>query len=269
MILLAGHYCHDTLLSNAEGGATREHRALGGSSAYASAILEAAGAPYEVIAKVGPDFLYAAQVHRPARVVAGARTTSFVDDYRGGARTSRVTARCEPIAPGDLPGRAEISIACGIAGEIGAATLQRLRAISDVVLADAQGLLRRIGPDGEVTLGPLPDGAAAQLDVLKASREEAALLDVAALRQELTLLVTDGPRGSTVLTRGEEVHLAAVPAGEVDATGAGDCFLAGVALGLHRGLSLVEAARLGNLCGALAVAQVGIPRASELRERLR
>ena len=54
-ILVAGHYCHDTLLSNAG-----EHHALGGSAAYASAILDALGEPCTVAAKVGEDFLYAA-----------------------------------------------------------------------------------------------------------------------------------------------------------------------------------------------------------------
>ena len=56
-ILVVGHYCHDTLLSNAG-----EHRTLGGSAAYASAVLEVLGEPYEVVSKVGPDFLYPAQV---------------------------------------------------------------------------------------------------------------------------------------------------------------------------------------------------------------
>src|SRR5712671_2032682 len=51
-ILVVGHYCHDTLFGNAG-----THRTVGGTAAYASAILEALGESHEVVAKVGEDFL--------------------------------------------------------------------------------------------------------------------------------------------------------------------------------------------------------------------
>src|SRR5947209_10702891 len=112
VILVAGHYCHDTLLSNA--GTTR---ALGGSAAYASAVLDALGEPFQTVSKVGADFLYAAQVARPPRRTAGP-TTAFIDDYRGETRTGRVEALCDPIEPADLAGRFDVGIACAIAGEL-------------------------------------------------------------------------------------------------------------------------------------------------------
>jgi 1D-myo-inositol 3-kinase len=257
-ILVAGHYCHDTLVSNAG-----VHRALGGSAAYASAVLEAAGVSYEVVSKAGRDFLYAAQVFRQP-LITSERTTSFIDDYRFGERVSTVESVADPIEPADLRGRFAIGLACAVAAEIGPETLLQLRKICGLVLADAQGLLRRIGPRGEVELGPLPEGAAGCIDYLKASRSEAALLDVPLLRTRLTLLITDGSRGATLVTRSEETHVPAVPAVEVDATGAGDCFLAGFAVALSRGLAPLAAMRFANHCGALAVAQVGLPRLSAL-----
>ena len=257
-ILVAGHYCHDTLVSNAG-----VHLALGGSAAYASAVLEAAAVPYQVVSKAGADFLYAAQVFRQP-TITGARTTSFIDDYRFGERVSTLEAVSDPIEPADLRGRFELGIACAVAGEIGPATLARMREVCGVVLADAQGLLRRIGPRGEVALGPLPGGAEACIDFLKASRSEAVLLDIPRLRQRLSLLITDGARGSTLITRTEETHIPAVPAIEIDATGAGDCFLAGVAVALTRGLGPLAAMAFANRCGALAVAQVGLPRLAAL-----
>ena len=244
MILVAGHYCHDTLLSNAG-----THRALGGSAAYASAILDALGEPYEVAAKAGPDFLYAAQVTRQPRIVPG-RTSSFVDDYRSGERRDHVDAVCEAIEPGDLQGEYDVGIACAITGEVPPRTLARIREISRIVLADAQGLLREIAPGGDVLLRPLHPDAPDQIDFLKASRSEAALLDVDALRRRLTLIVTDGPRGCTLITASDETHVPAFPAQEKDPTGAGDCFLAGFAVGLARGLDPLEAARIGAYCGA-------------------
>ena len=260
-ILVAGHYCHDTLLNNAG-----THRALGGSAAYASAILEALQEPYEVAAKVGADFLYAAEVLRPARVVAGP-TSSFVDDYREGERRDHVEAVCEPLHPEDISGAYQVGIACAITGEVPLPTLRRIRQVCRVVVADAQALLREITPRGEVVLRPLYPEAASHLDYLKASRGEAALLDLPALRRRLTLIITDGARGCTLLTATSETHVAPFPADEKDPTGAGDCFLAGFAVGLARGLGPLRAARLGAFCGARAVEQIGVPRLTPAQAR--
>jgi 1D-myo-inositol 3-kinase len=259
-ILVVGHYCHDTLLSK-----TGEHRALGGSASYASAILEALGEPYEVAAKVGPDFLYAAEVNKPPLVVAGARTTSFIDDYRSGERIGRVEAVCDPIRPSDLRGEHAVGMVCAIAGEIPVETLQRLRQISRIVVADAQALMREIGPGGEVLLRPAH--SLEHIDYLKASRGEAALLDLPALRKRLRVIVTDGARGCTLLTAQSEVHVPAFHADEIDPTGAGDCFLAGFAVGLARGHDDLRAARIGAFCGARAVEQLGVPRLSPAQAR--
>ena len=255
-ILVVGHYCHDTLVRNAS-----VHQVLGGSSAYASAILAALGEAHEVVAKVGDDFRYAHEVSRKPAVVPG-RTTAFVDAYRGAVRTERVDAVAPAIEPEELCGTWDVGLACAIAGEIPLRTLQRLRQISRIVLVDAQSILREVTGRGEVVLRPPEPGATEAIDVLKASRDEAQVLDVAALRKRLTLIVTDGARGCTVLDREGQLSIAAYPAEEKDATGAGDCFLAGVAAGLARGLPVEEAARLGSWCGARAVEHVGVPRLS-------
>jgi 1D-myo-inositol 3-kinase len=253
-ILVVGHYCHDTLIGNA---GTR--RALGGSAAYASAILDALGEPHEVVAKVGRDFLYAQDVSRKPLVVGG-RTTTFVDDYRGPDRSERVEAIAEAIDAADLPAGFDIGLACAVAGEIPLRTLRRLREVTRVVIADAQSILREVSADGEVILRAPPTEAFEAIDVLKASRKEADALDVAALRGKLTLLITDGPRGCALLTRVTATAIAAFDAEEKDPTGAGDCFLAGFAAGIARGLPPAAAARLGAWCGARAVEHVGVPR---------
>lgn len=254
MILVAGHYCHDTLLGNA--GA---QRALGGSAAYASAILEALGEPHRVVAKVGEDFLYGGEVSQKPLVVPG-RTTAFIDDYRGPERQQRVEAVAPPLEPSDLQGNYRLALACAIAGELPLRTLQRLRRISGTVVADAQSILREIVADGRVVLRAPEVEALEAIDFLKASRAEAEALDIPSLRKRLTLLITDGPRGCTVLGPGLELQVDADPAEERDPTGAGDCFLAGFAAGLARGVPLEKALRLGAWCGARAVEHVGVPR---------
>jgi 1D-myo-inositol 3-kinase len=257
-ILVVGHYSHDTLLFPAG-----ERRVLGGSAAYASAILEALGVPHEVVAKVGADFLYAAQVSRAPIVIPTARTTTFIDDYRSGERVGRVEAACEPILPSDLSGEHEVGMACAIAGEIPVGTLQRIHHICRIVIADAQAVMRDIGPRGELRLRPPEPAALEQIHYLKANGAEAQLLDLPALRRRVTLLLTHGARGATLLTRDEEIPIPAFPAEEVDPTGAGDCFLAGFAAGIARGDDPSQAARIGAWCGARAVEQVGVPRLTQ------
>lgn len=256
MILVCGHYCHDLLIAR-DGTQTR---ALGGSASYAAAVLDAFAEPYRVAAKAGPDFRYAARLTHPPRIVA-APTTRFVDDYREDERHERVEAVCDALAPDDLPtGPFDVGLAFGVAGEVPAPVLERLRAICRVVLADAQSLMRTIASDGTVLLRAAEPAALAQLDWLKASRAESALLDVHRLRERIGIVVTDGARGCTVLTATSGIHVPATPAAEVDPTGAGDCFLTGFAIGLRRGWSAERAAALGSWCGARAVEQLGVPR---------
>ena len=123
---------------------------LGGSAAYISAILTALGAEFRTVSKVGADFRYRDQVSF-SPIVEGARSTSFIDDYRSGERQETLEAAGPRIEPGDLEGSYKIAIACAVAGEISPETLLALRARSELVLADAQGLVRAFGPGGVVT----------------------------------------------------------------------------------------------------------------------
>ena len=66
-----------------------------------------------------------------------------------------------------------------------------------------------------------------------------------------------GAAGSLLYREGESV---AVPAGQVaviDTTGAGDAYLGGLLAGLHHGLDLENAAKLGNACGGACCEQIG------------
>jgi 1D-myo-inositol 3-kinase len=249
-ILVAGHYCHDTLLRK-----SGQTRALGGSASYVSAVFDAFGAPYDVVAKVGTDFRYSVT---KSPIVTSGRTTSFIDDYRSGERIETCEAVCEALSAADLGnGSYDVGMACAVSGEVTLEVLKRMREMCRFLIADAQGLLREIGPNGEVHLRPMPASAPGLLDVLKASAKEVALIDASLVR---ALLITDGPRGCRLIAGRKEMHIEAFPAIERDPTGAGDCFLAGVAIGLSSGWELAKAARLGSWCGARAVESIGVPR---------
>ena len=259
-ILIAGHYCHDTIV-----GKAGRHEVLGGSAAYSSAVLGALGVSCSVVAKVGADFRYRRQV-AGAPIVEGPRTTSFVDDYSAGERSETLEAVCAPIRPEEIELPADVAIACPIAGELPPATLLKLRSVSRLLVADAQGLIRAFGPRGEVTNRPLAETPFAplldRLDYLKLSASEARGVDLDALCRQTRVIVTDGPAGSTLYGAGPPVRVPAFPAEERDSTGAGDCFLAGFAAGLHLRWPVERALRLASFCGARAVEQVGIPRLS-------
>jgi 1D-myo-inositol 3-kinase len=258
-ILLVGNYCHDTLIHLQQ----PPSYALGGSVAYISAILDPLNLDYEVISKVGKDFKYLSQVTKRPQVIETARTTAFIDDFTEGDRKGRVECQCEPIFPEEIQVRAEVALVGGIAGEISPATLEAICRTSKRVLCDAQSLVRQIQPNGEVVhrclegSGFLP--LLSQIEYLKVSEQEAEVMDLQQIRQKTRILLTRGEKGFTLLEKDSQHDFPAVQVESIDPTGAGDCFLAGFALGLLLDRSLQECAQLATLCGALAVQSVGIP----------
>ena len=71
------------------------------------------------------------------------------------------------------------------------------------------------------------------------------------------VVVKRGACGASALVEGREYHAPTEPVEVIDATGAGDCFNAGFLYGLHKGRSIEECLRYGNVCGGLSVAVPG------------
>ena len=80
-----------------------------------------------------------------------------------------------------------------------------------------------------------------------------------AVRDDVALTaVTQGEKGSTVVTREETRDVAAHAIDElVDTTGAGDLYAAGFLHGLTNGRSMVDCARLGGLAAAEVIQHIG------------
>ncbi|KAH6810523.1 pfkB-like carbohydrate kinase family protein [Perilla frutescens var. frutescens] len=263
--LVVGNYCHDVLMK--DGVVLAE--SLGGAAAFISAVLDGAALPSTFVSKVGPDFAYA--VTRSPFVSLSSKTTVFHAHFSSQVqRHDRVLKRvrsCEPITPLDLPDsrRFEFGLAVGVAGEILPETLEKMLDICDTVFVDVQALIRAFDPiDGTVSLVHLRDSGFGHLigriGFLKASSDEAPYVGVEAVRKECCVVVTNGEDGCTVYNRNVEHQIAPFPTVQVDPTGAGDSFLGGLVVGLVEGMTVPDAALLGNFFGSLTVGQLGLPK---------
>ena len=87
----------------------------------------------------------------------------------------------------------------------------------------------------------------------RTGRDEEGLLELAEI-----VVTTLGRHGSRIATRGKKFEIpAATPLREVDPTGAGDAYRAGLVAGLLRELDVEVAGRVASLAGTYAVEQVG------------
>ncbi|WP_329239721.1 carbohydrate kinase family protein [Actinoallomurus sp. NBC_01490] len=96
----------------------------------------------------------------------------------------------------------------------------------------------------------------------------------AAIEHQVYLMVTDGPRGWTLLTpTGERHDGEAIKVDTVDATGAGDCFAGTYCAELDRGTAPLDAARFAAVAAGLSCtrpgARDGMPRREAVGAYLR
>jgi sugar/nucleoside kinase (ribokinase family) len=189
-----------------------------------------------------------------AAVVLPAETTSgFAIDHEGEARTMGVTAEGAPWMPDDAAAVAAdvlwVHVAPLLRGEFPAETLAALAAGRRLSL-DGQGLVRL------PAVGPLREdrhfdpAVLEHVTVLKLSEHEAAILaggrfdlDAAVRLGVPEVLLTLGSRGAVVFADGRATPVERGRPVHVHATGAGDTFAIGYAVGRLDGLGPGEAGR--------------------------
>lgn len=89
-------------------------------------------------------------------------------------------------------------------------------------------------------------------------KQKTGLDEAAILAGSDALIVTKGEHGSTIITKGQQVNVAAVtPKKIVDPTGVGDAFRGGLMKGLASGLSYVESAQIGSVAATYALEHLG------------
>ncbi len=238
-------------------------RVPGGSAWYAARALAALGAPPRLLTSAGPDFPRGALDGIEAEVVPSPATTVFANTYgRDGARTQRVLSRATALDPARLPAAwraADVLLLVPVVGELDPAAVAAAAGARLVGLG-VQGLVREVRPDGAVAARRWEPDPAALAGVGAAVLGED---DVRGQRGDLVarlaaaipvVAFTHGARGCELLVRGRPpVQVGVHPAREVDPTGAGDVFAAGLLLGLARGEDPVDAARLGAAAASIAV----------------
>ena len=83
------------------------------------------------------------------------------------------------------------------------------------------------------------------------------------------VIITEGDKGCSIAARETAVRVPAFKVKQIDSTGAGDSFLAGVFAGLRLGLGWEQIGRLANAAGAVGVTRLGaFPTGFEVREEI-
>lgn len=234
-------------------GAENYRGGKGHNQALAAARL---GAPVAMVGRVGNDD--AGRWLRDGLAGGGVDVThvDLVPDQRTGTalclldETGQVSIVVVPGANAAMDADAA-DAAASVLGSAGALLLQGEVAVAASVRA-AQ-LARAAGATVVVNPAPVPDGVEALLglaDVVVVNRPEAAALG---LEPSERVVLTLGAEG--VAVAGETIP--AFPAQVVDPTGAGDAFVAALAVALHEGADLVEAARFGAAAGSCTVEVAG------------
>jgi sugar/nucleoside kinase (ribokinase family) len=237
----------------------------GGSAYYAARALAALGARPRVVTAAGDDFPRDALAGIEVAWVPAPATTRFVNVHGpDGRRTQRVEATAPPLAPGDVPAawrEADALLLVPVLAETPLPAFARA-ARAPVTLLGLQGLVRTVAEDGRVTQPPwaFAAGALAGLSAVVLGEDEVRGQGdlVERLRAAVPLVAfTHGADGSELFTARAARRVGVHPAREVDPTGAGDVFAAGLLLGLARGETPEEAARLGAAAASVVVEGVG------------
>jgi len=265
-VAVVGHVTNDSLEAGVRAG---------GAALYAALTAQALGAEVTLFTGAGPDFVGRALLERLGRVheMPAPRTTAFDERYRHGRRTVRLTAHAGPLDV--TPPPADLLLVCPVADEVPLALLRSARP-GRLLAAGVQGWLRAFASDGAASPRlPGEPGAFQGCGLVSLSEEDVEGLGPAllsSLRASVPrVAVTAGASGARLDTPEGSLHLPPLPVRSVDPTGAGDVFLATLAVRLAAGETLADAAAWAACAGALATTAVGtdgVARLEQLPEAL-
>lgn len=241
----------------------------GGTATYAAAVARRFGLETAILTSAGDDYVPPPELDGVAVYrLPAEHTTLFRHVWRDGVRDQFVLQRAATLTGASVP---DVLLAapvvlfgpvCGeVAAEMPSAFPAALRG------ATLQGWLRRLGPDGHVE--PLDaaswasDGLLGRVEAAMLSDEDITAQDAPGVlrtwaRRVPVLAVTGGKAGARIAIGGRWGRIAAMPAHEVDGTGAGDTFAAAFLIRYHETADPDTAARFASAAASLVVEARGI-----------
>lgn len=277
-VVSVGHFAIDSIfLSNRR----MPFVVLGGSVAYFSFAARRLNATVSVVSKVGDDFprayvwwLEQERVDLSGMVkVENAQTTRFELKYSKNLsdRKLRLKNEAPPITVNDLPKslKAKAIHIAPLAGEVTYRVVKKLKNCTDLLSLDPQGLVRKFGEKGNVTLGSLKNKRILELvDIYKSSLSE---IKAATGRSRVdsairavhdygvkTVIVTLGLKGAVLSVEETSYNIPAYKSKKiVDPTGAGDVFVGGFLAEYIRGENSLWCACVGSAAASLVVEAAG------------
>jgi sugar/nucleoside kinase (ribokinase family) len=259
-LLVLGHVTRDEV--------GRELR-LGGAASYAALAAARLGFDTAVVTVAPPDDpLLAPLRNTPGLAIHCAVSpvmTTFALQYEGTRRSLTLRTRARALGPGDVPAawrRPAVAYLGPVAGECGRALIASLGAgFTGVGL---QGWLRRAADDGRIEPALSPEAIdPPTVGLAIVSEQDHPDVDGVAARFAASgamVAITRGARGATLLTPSGRLEIPAVPAIEIDPTGAGDVFGVVLTLRLAAGVSPAQAAADAAVAGARVVEGPGLRR---------
>lgn len=189
--------------------------------------------------------------------------TTFGLTYEGRRRRLRLVRRAPALRASDVPPawrRAEVAYVGPIADECDRSLVESIEGA--FVGVGLQGWLRRVAEDGRVEPALLPEAKLPpRVQVAVASEDDHPDIEAVAARfaaAGAVVAITRGARGATIREGHRRIQIPAVPAREVDPTGAGDVFGVVFTLRLAEGQSIAEAGRAAATAAAAVVEGPGI-----------
>ncbi len=241
---------------------------------YVARAAHALGAEVTLVTHLPVD--YPCQVLEGLDIVAlPARSVPrYANTYSGGRRAQRLLAQGRSFSSAEL---AAMPAADGLIVAPAYHEFRAAPAVSGFTVVCLQGALRAVNGQ-DIRYHARPFAAAARLlpprSTAILSTEDTADASRLARRivaQDNTAIVTSGAAGATLFTPGSEREVAALPACEIDPTGAGDSFAAAFTVRLVETHDPMLAMRFGVAAGALAVERRGVfaaPSRDEVEARL-
>ncbi len=268
-----GHLTIDELFY--EGRKVKER--LGGSVSYGSMAAVSLGWDVSIVSIVGSDMprsflkaLSSAGIDISNVKVLGNESTRFRLDVSGRRKVLSRPKSAPKIRPQDVPEdivRAD-AVFLGLVGmEVDLNLIEEIRKrAKGIVAIDLQGFLRRIGPNGTISLvkNERAFNACSLCDVIHLSLEESFVLtEKAEPRKALKVLldkgasivsITMGERGAFVGSTDEILLVPAVkPRALVDDVGAGDVFIAVLSSCLAEGMNLRDSSSIATAAASLSI----------------